>query len=114
MNIEGENLNGVYSANEFLTRVNLMRAYQFPQYDTPVMRGDRVAVFGGGNVAMDAAGQRSGPPEVSSSIAVPSPNSPRARKRSITPRRGSVRTVMNPERIIGDEQGACRKSNAYG
>jgi len=55
MNIDGENLNGVYSANEFLTRVNLMRAYQFPQYDTPVVRGDRVAVFGGGNVAMDAA-----------------------------------------------------------
>lgn len=55
MNIEGENLNGVYSANEFLTRINLMRSYQFPEYDTPVMRGARVAVFGGGNVAMDAA-----------------------------------------------------------
>ncbi len=55
MNIDGENLNGVYSANEFLTRINLMRAYQFPQYDTPVQRGDRVAVFGGGNVAMDSA-----------------------------------------------------------
>jgi glutamate synthase (NADPH/NADH) small chain len=55
MNIDGENLNGVYSANEFLTRINLMRAYQFPEFDTPVMRGDRVAVFGGGNVAMDAA-----------------------------------------------------------
>src|SRR5512143_2004087 len=48
MNIEGENLNGVYSANEFLTRINLMRSYQFPEYDTPIMRGARVAVFGGG------------------------------------------------------------------
>ncbi len=53
--IEGENLNGVYSSNEFLTRINLMRAYRFPEYDTPVKRGDRVAVVGGGNVAMDAA-----------------------------------------------------------
>jgi glutamate synthase (NADPH/NADH) small chain len=55
MGIEGENLNGVYSSNEFLTRINLMRAYRFPEYDTPVKRGDRVAVVGGGNVAMDAA-----------------------------------------------------------
>ncbi len=54
MGIEGENLNGVYSANEFLTRVNLMKAYAFPEYDTPVKIGRRVAVVGGGNVAMDA------------------------------------------------------------
>jgi glutamate synthase (NADPH/NADH) small chain len=55
MGIEGETLNGVYSANEFLTRVNLMHAYDFPKHDTPVWRGRRVAVVGGGNVAMDAA-----------------------------------------------------------
>jgi glutamate synthase (NADPH) small chain len=54
MNIEGENLNGVYSANEFLTRTNLMKAYTFPEYDTPILKGSRVAVVGGGNVAMDA------------------------------------------------------------
>lgn len=54
MGIEGENLNGVYSANEFLTRVNLMKAYTFPDYDTPIKRGKRVAVVGGGNVAMDS------------------------------------------------------------
>ena len=55
LGIPGENLNGVYSANEFLTRVNLMRAYEFPTSDTPVWRGRKVAVVGGGNVAMDAA-----------------------------------------------------------
>lgn len=55
MNIPGENLNGIYSANEFLTRVNLMKAYQFPEYDTPVKVGKNVAVIGGGNVAMDSA-----------------------------------------------------------
>ncbi len=55
MNIPGENLNGVYSANEFLTRINLMKAYTFPNTDTPVRVGKRVAVVGGGNVAMDAA-----------------------------------------------------------
>jgi glutamate synthase (NADPH/NADH) small chain len=55
MDIPGENLNGIYSANEFLTRVNLMKAYKFPEYDTPVLVGKRVAVIGGGNVAMDSA-----------------------------------------------------------
>ena len=55
MNIPGENLNGVYSANEYLTRSNLMKAYLFPQYDTPIAKGKKVAVLGGGNVAMDSA-----------------------------------------------------------
>ncbi len=55
MGIPGENLGGVYSANEYLTRVYLMRAYLFPEYDTPVIRGVNVCVVGGGNVAMDAA-----------------------------------------------------------
>jgi len=54
MNIPGENLNGVYSANEFLTRSNLMKAYLFPEYDTPIKIGRKVAVVGGGNVAMDS------------------------------------------------------------
>ncbi len=55
MNVPGENLKGVYSANEYLTRVNLMKAYQFPYgSDTPVIKGKRVCVVGGGNVAMDA------------------------------------------------------------
>lgn len=55
MNISGENLLGVYSANEFLTRTNLMKGYLFPVHDTPVKVGEKVAVIGGGNVAMDAA-----------------------------------------------------------
>lgn len=55
MNIPGESLVGVYSANEYLTRTNLMKAYRFPEADTPIVRARRVAVVGGGNVAMDAA-----------------------------------------------------------
>ncbi|MEE0434674.1 MAG: NADPH-dependent glutamate synthase [Peptococcaceae bacterium] len=55
MNLEGENLNGIYSANEFLTRSNLMKAYNFPESDTPIKVGKRAAIIGGGNVAMDAA-----------------------------------------------------------
>ncbi|MCK5213159.1 MAG: FAD-dependent oxidoreductase, partial [Dehalococcoidia bacterium] len=55
LGIPGENLSNVYSANEFLTRVNLMKAYRFHEYDTPVKVGRRVAVFGGGNVAMDSS-----------------------------------------------------------
>ncbi len=55
MNVSGENFKGVYSANEYLTRVNLMAAYQFPRADTPVLKGQRVATVGGGNVAMDSA-----------------------------------------------------------
>jgi len=55
LKIEGENLNGIYSANEFLTRINLLKAYRFPDYDTPIKVGKRTAVFGAGNVAMDSA-----------------------------------------------------------
>ncbi len=55
MNISGEELIGVYSANEYLTRANMMKAYTFPDTDTPTIKGKNVAVFGGGNVAMDSA-----------------------------------------------------------
>jgi glutamate synthase (NADPH/NADH) small chain len=55
LELPGENLNGIYSANEYLTRANLMKAYQFPTYDTPIAYGRRVATIGGGNVAMDSA-----------------------------------------------------------
>jgi len=57
MNLPGENLGGVYSSNEYLTRANLMRAYLFPEYDTPIARGRRVVTIGGGNTAMDAASE---------------------------------------------------------
>lgn len=67
MKIPGENLNGVYSSNEFLTRVNLMKAYLYPEYPTPVQVGNKVAVVGAGNVAMDCArtAKRLGASEVS-------------------------------------------------
>ncbi len=55
LGIPGEDLSGVYSANEFLIRINLMKAYAFPDYDTPIKVGKRVAIIGGGNVAMDSA-----------------------------------------------------------
>ena len=55
MNVPGENLGGVYSASEYLTRANLMKAYAFPRYDTPIVHGRTVCVIGGGNVAMDSA-----------------------------------------------------------
>ena len=54
LGLPGENSNGIYSANEYLTRVNLMSAYKFPEYDTPILQGKQVAVIGGGNVAMDS------------------------------------------------------------
>jgi glutamate synthase (NADPH/NADH) small chain len=54
LGIPGENLMGIYSANEYLTRSNLMKAYLFPEYDTPLVKGEHVCVFGGGNVAMDS------------------------------------------------------------
>lgn len=55
LGLPGENLGGVYSSNEYLTRANLMKAYRFPEYDTPIARGRRVVTIGGGNTAMDAA-----------------------------------------------------------
>jgi glutamate synthase (NADPH/NADH) small chain len=55
LGIEGESLGNIFSANEYLTRMNLMKAYRFPEYDTPKPKGNKVAVIGGGNVAMDCA-----------------------------------------------------------
>ncbi len=108
LNIPGENLNGIYSANEFLTRVNLMKAYQFPEYDTPVKVGKRVAVIGGGNVAMDSArcALRLGADEVyivyrRSEVEMP------ARREEVenAQEEGIVfKLLTNPKQMLGNEQ----------
>ena len=108
MNIPGENLKGVYSANEFLTRVNLMKAYQ-PGSDTPIEHAKRVAVVGGGNVAMDAArcAKRLGAEEVfivyrRSEKELPA----RAEEVEHAKEEGIVFHLLNnPTQILGDEQG---------
>ncbi len=109
LNIPGENLNGVYSANEFLTRVNLMKAYRFPEYDTPVRLGSKVAVIGGGNVAMDAArtSLRLGAEEVYIVYRRSKDELP-ARYEEIenAEEEGVIfKLLTNPTRIIGNEQG---------
>jgi len=111
MGIPGENLNGVYSANEYLTRANLMRATRFPKYDTPIMGGKRVATIGGGNVAMDSA--RTALRMGSESIVV------YRRSRKEMPARIEeihhaeeegieFHFLCNPTRILGDDQGSVK------
>ncbi len=109
LNIRGENLNGVYSANEFLTRVNLMKAYLFPQYDTPIHLGRRIAVIGGGNVAMDSArtSLRLGAEKVYLVYRRAREQMP-AREEEIVNafEEGVIRCLLtNPARILGDKQG---------
>ncbi len=106
MNIDGENLNGVYSANEFLTRVNLMKSYKFPDYDTPIKKGKRVVVVGGGNVAMDSArcALRLGAGEVTIVYRRGEDEMPaRAEEIEHAKEEGIIfRLLTNPVRIIGD------------
>lgn len=107
--VPGENLVGVYSANEFLTRVNLMKAYRFGEYQTPVIVGNQIAVVGAGNVAMDAArvAVRLGARRVTviyrrSDVEIP------ARAEEVTHAReeGVIFQLLTaPVRLIGDEQG---------
>ncbi len=109
MNIPGEDLQGVYSANEYLTRVNLMKGYLFPEYDTPVIKGKRVAVFGGGNVAMDSARTaiRLGSKEVHLVYRRSLDEMP-ARKEEIhhAQEEGIIFDILtNPLRFIGDNSG---------
>jgi glutamate synthase (NADPH) small chain len=109
MEVPGENLNGVYSANEFLTRANLMKAYLFPEYDTPVRIGSKVAVIGGGNVAMDAAriSKRMGADDVyliyrRSRAEMPA----RAEEAHHAEEEGiDFRLLTAPIRVVGDENG---------
>ncbi len=108
MNIPGENLKGVYSANEFLTRVNLMKAYQ-PGSDTPIEHAKRVAVVGGGNVAMDAArcAKRLGAEEVFIVYRRCEKELPaRAEEVEHAKEEGIVFHLLNnPTQILGDENG---------
>ncbi len=109
MKIPGENLNGVYSANEFLTRTNLMRAYKFPQVATPVYVGKKVAVVGAGNVAMDAArtSKRLGAQEVSIVYRRSAEEMPaRAEEVEHAKEEGIIfRLLTNPVAILGDDKG---------
>ncbi|MDP3103647.1 MAG: NADPH-dependent glutamate synthase [Candidatus Methanoperedens sp.] len=106
MNIDGENLNGVYSANEFLTRVNLMKSYKFPDYATPIKKGKHVVVVGGGNVAMDSArcALRLGAEDVTIVYRRGGEEMPaRAEEIENAKEEGIIfRLLTNPVRIIGD------------
>ena len=108
MGIPGEGLRGVYSANEYLTRANLMKAYD-KESDTPILRSRRVAVVGGGNVAMDAArcALRLGAQEVSIVYRRGEAELPaRAEEIHHAKEEGIVfRLLTNPVRILGDEEG---------
>jgi glutamate synthase (NADPH/NADH) small chain len=108
LDIPGENLSGIYSANEFLTRTNLMKAYRFPEYDTPIQVGRRVAVFGAGNVAMDASrcALRLGAEEVyiiyrRSKAEMPA----RLEERENAEEEGVIfKLLTNPNKFLGDER----------
>ena len=107
--IPGENLNGVYSANEFLTRVNLMKAYRFPETDTPVRVGKSAAIIGGGNVAMDAArcAKRLGAEHVYIVYRRGEEEMPARREEIHHAKEEGIEFLLlnNPTRIIGDENG---------
>ncbi|MCX7678167.1 MAG: NADPH-dependent glutamate synthase [Spirochaetes bacterium] len=112
LNIPGENLIGVYSANEYLTRANLMKAYRFPEYDTPIIKGKNVGVFGGGNVAMDAArtAKRLGAENVyiiyrrtKNELPARAEEVHRAEEEEII-----FKLLSNPTRFLGDEKGRLR------
>ena len=108
MGIEGENLAGVYSANEYLTRVNLMKAYR-EDYDTPLRKSKAVAVVGGGNVAMDAArcAKRMGAEKVYLIYRRGEEEMPARREEIDHAKEEEIdfRLLRNPVRILGDERG---------
>jgi len=113
LGIEGENFNGVYSANEFLTRVNLMKAYRFPEYDTPIRIGDKVGVIGAGNVAMDSArcALRLGAKEVTIIYRRSEAEMPAREDEIENAREEGVRfeLLTNPIRIFGDDKGWVKR-----
>jgi glutamate synthase (NADPH/NADH) small chain len=104
----GENLDRVYSANEFLTRVNLMKAYQFPEYATPINLGEKVAVIGGGNVAFDCARVALRLGRKVTLVYRRTENEMPARKEEIQNAKDEgipFKTLTQPVKIIGDEKG---------
>jgi glutamate synthase (NADPH/NADH) small chain len=109
MSIPGENLNGIYSANEYLTRSNLMKAYLFPEADTPMIESRKVAVLGGGNVAMDSArtALRLGAKEVHIVYRRSMKEMPaRIEEVHHAEQEGVIFDILtNPTRFIGDEEG---------
>lgn len=111
LNIEGELLNGIYSANEFLTRINLMKAYKFPEYDTPIKLGKKVGVIGGGNVAMDAArvARRLGS-DVYILYRRTEAEMPARKEEILHAKEEGIKIVelVSPVRFIGDESGHVR------
>ena len=117
MNIPGETLNGIYSANEFLTRVNLMKTYRFPEYDTPIKIGNRVAVIGGGNVTVDSArcALRLGAKQVYIIYRRSKKEMPAtAEERDNAEEEGVIfKLLTNPKRYIGDEHGQVKAIELY-
>ena len=113
MGLPGENLCNIVSANEYLTRVNLMKAYLFPDYDTPAPKGTRVAVLGGGNVAMDCArtALRMGSREVTIVYRRTRDELPTRTEEIVHAEQEGVnfRFLTSPVRYIGDEQGWVRQ-----
>jgi glutamate synthase (NADPH/NADH) small chain len=109
LNVPGENLNGIYSANEYLTRVNLMKAYKFPEYDTPIKLGKNVAVVGGGNVAMDSArcALRLGAENVYIVYRRSEEEIPARREEFENAKEEGIifKLLSNPKQFIGNEQG---------
>ncbi len=112
LGIPGENLSGIYSANEFLIRVNLMKAYAFPEYDTPIRIGKKIAVIGGGNVAMDSArcALRLGAEKVSIIYRRSREELPaRAEEIENAEEEGiCFRFLTNPVKFVGDENGCVK------
>ena len=117
MNIPGENLNGIYSANEFLTRTNLMKAYLFPEYDTPIKVGKRVAVIGGGNVAMDGArcALRLGADEVYIVYRRSEDEMPARREEVENAQEEGIifKLLTNPKQFIGNDKGWVTGMECY-
>jgi len=109
MGIPGENLGGIYSANEFLIRVNLMKSYAFPEYDTPIRIGRHVAVIGGGNVAMDSARSalRLGAEEVCIVYRRSREEMPARREEIENAEEEGIicKFLANPTQFIGDDKG---------